>query len=111
VEDRELLELAAKAAGRKYDVSRDTPSGWALAKACEAPDGDLVEDQVWRPLTCDGDALQLAVKLELDIRHTPGSTHVFRHQTHLSSEHHGLAIVRCRKAIVRAAAEIGRAMP
>lgn len=61
--DRELLELAAKAAGRKYNVSRDTPSGWLLATSREAPDGDVVEINIWRPLTDDGDAMGLAVKL------------------------------------------------
>lgn len=101
MEDRELLELAGKSAG----ITVKFLPAWGGGTA------SFGDGHYWNPLTNDADALQLAVKLELDIRHTPGSTHVFRHQTHLSSEHHGQAIVRCRKAIVRAAAEIGRAMP
>jgi len=50
--DKELLELAAKAAGIKhnkgdYANGLDTRKGW------------------WNPLTDDGDALRLAVKLGL----------------------------------------------
>lgn len=49
--DRELLELAAKAAGY-----------WNYTYNCyEGPVS-------WNPLTNDGDALRLAVKLKMDIR-------------------------------------------
>jgi hypothetical protein len=56
--DRELLELAAKAAGYK-------PHGWN-----EEINRLLVEDEEgpdlpWNPLRDDGDALRLAVKLKL----------------------------------------------
>ena len=47
--DRELLEAAARAAGMPWDQ-------WVI-------DGD----DSWNPLTDDGDALRLAVKLCLDI--------------------------------------------
>ena len=53
--DHELLELAAKAAGEelKYDsFGGDNPDR---------------EYNYWNPLTDDGDALRLAVKLQLDI--------------------------------------------
>ena len=52
--DRELLELAAKAAG------------WNIS---ETPFGQWRRDEKywWDPLTDDGDALRLAVKLRLDI--------------------------------------------
>ena len=43
--DKTLLEMAAKAAG--------FPAGWVL--------------QGWNPLTDDGDALRLAVNLNIDI--------------------------------------------
>ena len=49
--DRELLELAAKAAGIKTSLHKETDSLWI--------DGP----RVWNPLTDDGDALRLAVKL------------------------------------------------
>jgi hypothetical protein len=57
VTDRELLELAAKAAGIRinywvYDNDDDSPSV-------------LESGGIWNPLTDDGDALRLAVKLGL----------------------------------------------
>ena len=54
--DRELLELAAKAAGYQY------------AKF----GGYIVVDGIpgnWNPLTDDGDALRLAVKCRIEIHH------------------------------------------
>ena len=54
--DRELLELAAKAAGYEYAKHG----------------GYIVVDGIpgnWNPLTDDGDALRLAVKLRLSIDH------------------------------------------
>ncbi|WP_312388103.1 hypothetical protein [Stutzerimonas nitrititolerans] len=92
--DRELLELAAKAAGLKL-IPFET-----------APLLDEEGQPHWNPLTDDGDALRLVVGLELDIRQTPGTTSVFRHQTHLASEHHGDPAERTRLAIVRAAADV-----
>ena len=67
--DRELLELAATAVG--YDISHSmnterlmlTPSVDALLVR---KDGKLVTTG-WNPLTDDGDALRLAVKLKLAI--------------------------------------------
>lgn len=49
--DRELLELAAKAAGIKHNPS--------LSAACRG------ERIWWNPLADDGDALRLAVKLHI----------------------------------------------
>lgn len=97
--DRELLELAAKAAG--YDL--------------------LVRDN-WNPLTDDGDALRLAVRLEILINPYPADSRnrnigrtitCSRLSPTASSFHqdHGAdPMVATRRAIVRAAAEIGRAM-
>lgn len=86
--DRELLELAAKAAGIEV-------SFWSMY-------GGL-EGEVWNPLNDDGDALRLAVKL--DIFATP----VFFH--YRSLERFGRQdaddVTATRRAIVRAAAEIG----
>ena len=58
--DRELLELAAKAAGYAVEPDAHIPSGgiW-LAES----DGD----KPWNPITDDGDALRLAIKLNLTI--------------------------------------------
>ncbi len=58
--DRELLEMAAKAAG--YDVT------W-LKDSQFIHDGD----DWWDPLTDDGDALRLAVKLRMQVSVTTES--------------------------------------
>lgn len=58
--DRELLELAAKAAG--YDVT------W-LKDSQFIHDGD----DWWDPLTDDGDALRMAVKLHMQVSITTES--------------------------------------
>lgn len=70
--DRELLELAAKAAGltlrwgEKYDVGGDTfdCSDMCYIKS-DQPD---VLPNYWNPLDDDGDALRLAVSLGLVVR-------------------------------------------
>ena len=65
--DRELLEAAAKAAGIKIDKSEFNGGG----KGNDGFDitGSAVLDwhnyKTWNPLTDDGDALRLAVKLKL----------------------------------------------
>ncbi|HCF3952681.1 hypothetical protein AAA617_16775 [Pseudomonas aeruginosa] len=106
--DRELLELAARAAGMNIQRSRlDDPlhrdflmngEGVRNPGQCSFP---------WNPLTDDGDALRLAVLLNLEI-HSPQSdpTVMFR-----TAEHDVFYQDTCiRRAIVRAAAEIGKSM-
>ena len=87
--DRELLELAAKAAGY-----------WAAEFNCPAnlPRPD------WNPLTDDGDALRLAVKLDLIV--TIGAARDCDGRLSLDNSDDPYAATR--RAIVRAAAEIGR---
>ena len=103
--DRELLELAAKAAG--FDVSHFDRDKRAMVVF--AIDGDENPDQeYWNPLTDDGDALRLAVKfgltlvVESDIVfcRNQRSDKAFREQ---SNDPYAAT----RRAIVRAAAEIG----
>ena len=55
--DRELLERAANAAG--LTIRYWNPTGWA--------DVGPINDW-WNPLTDDGDALRLAVKLGIELR-------------------------------------------
>jgi hypothetical protein len=101
--DRELLEMAAKAAGMTLQLALGgTERDWAFFSG----------DKEWNPLTDDGDALRLAVKLEIDIgwsrkyvvataeKHVGGPMSEF-----FSGNNREPAI---RRAIVRAAAEIGR---
>jgi hypothetical protein len=102
--DRELLEDAAKAAGY-----------WSAEFNCAAnlPRPD------WNPLTDDGDALRLMVKLELHVICNPVLTDVafireidgekiIESFIQMTSKTDPYAATR--RAIVRAAAEIGRSM-
>jgi hypothetical protein len=91
--DRELLELAAKAA--------DCPGlgVWDEKLGC------LWDGEGWTfdPLNDDGDALRLAVKLELDITFMNCDTLVLN-----VCEGGGDPFAQTRRAITRAAAELGR---
>jgi hypothetical protein len=95
--DREPLELAAKAAGIDYYTRAQ--SG-----------GMLTDNGEWNPLTDDGDALRLAVKLRI------GSIEALRLWASVDCEAANSAYeidpyAATRRAIVRAAAGIGRGMP
>lgn len=111
--DRELLELAAKASGLKIDKSA-TNGGGRLNTGFDCM-GNAVLDwhnsKRWNPLTDDGDALRLAVKLRLDI--TFGRFGIYAGKTLEDTCHRvpSYDSEATRRAIVRAAAEIGRAMP
>ena len=102
--DRKLLELAAKAAG--YEVL-----SW-YGERYTTTDGDRLFP--WNPLVDDGDALRLAVKL--GIEYGFGYSHdesiqrvIVDDKTHVLVENDN-PNAATRRAIVRAAAEIGRAM-
>jgi hypothetical protein len=90
--DRELLELAAKAAGIEVWFD-DNGTPWV--------DGDK---RVWNPLTDDGDALRLAVQINtldlLSVLDNYGDADLYNKDPQAAT----------RRAIVRAAAEIGRSM-
>jgi hypothetical protein len=104
--DRELLELAAKAAGdfttaKYYRVADDLPVVFML------------NDKPWNPLKDDGDALRLAVKLGIKFSIKNGATWLERvigpGQVQWDYEQHdGDPYAATRRAIVRAAAEIGK---
>ena len=107
--DRELLELAAKAAGEYYGEWSDRSNSFRTRYA-----GYWKE---WNPLTDDGDALRLAVKLKLT-PHLYSGTHTYISTDEVNdpegydcSEFWGDdPYAATRRAIVRAAAEIGKAM-
>lgn len=66
--DRELLELAAKAAGLQFVAMDNWPHQdncrfWAHGDFCDC-------GAAWDPLTDDGDAMRLAVRLKINIEHT-----------------------------------------
>lgn len=100
--DRELLELAAKAAGMELRYNKL---------------GELI-DEYWNPLRYDGDAMRLAVKLMIEIDHSPWQQTVdlyyrpyYSQRTfELSEPYNNDPYAATRRAITRAAAEIGRSM-
>ncbi|MEJ5149809.1 hypothetical protein [Comamonas sp. MYb396] len=69
--DRELLELAAKAAGIEitWEHGRDYPERVELFR------GHLANYEPWDPLNLDGDAFRLVAQLGLDIEF--GNEHVW----------------------------------
>lgn len=108
--DRELLELAAKAAGMQLcgyswigeneDDEECEILEAAFVKNC--PEQDVAT--MWNPLTDDGDAFRLMVALRL-WRDDPDICCVERVE-----DHNGDELSATRRAIVRAAAAIGEAM-
>ena len=126
--DRELLELAAKAFGFGKQNPPDNPHCWT---ASEYPKGsgkhgalwnyvghaDTAE--LWNPLSDDGDALRLAVKLNLSIDTNwynsdacwlTDKSIVSSFDSVEEEPHNDDPYAATRRAIVRAAAEIGRRM-
>lgn len=102
--DRELLELAAKAAGIELDW--DVPPGsppWRMS-GTKGTD-DYGPANAWDPLTDDGDALRLAVKLDMDINIESAFGHT--RVNDIYEDHGSDAIAATRRAIVRASAAIG----
>lgn len=95
--DRELLELAAKAAGYTLD--------WIDDKAYYR--NERGGHTQFMPHADDGDALRLAVKLGL---FPSPNFYNFRSLERLAGQDVD-DYTATRRAIVRAAAEIGRAMP
>ena len=86
--NKEMLEYAAKAAG------------------IEGLNFDRVQrDWAWNPLTDDGAALRLAVKLHLPVEA------MIAFVAEREPDWHKDPYAATRRAIVRAAAEIGRQMP
>lgn len=101
--NQEMIKLAAKAAG--YSLTNGS-SGYREF-LCKGG----VE---WNPLEDDGDALRLAVKLRIDVLFSPDSVECI---ANTGSEVEPFGIVKysqcqaadTRRAITRAAAEIGKA--
>lgn len=98
--DKELLMMAAKAAG--YETKEDRHSGEVRIKK-----GDIWP--CWNPLKDDGDALRLAVKLNLLVDNNGPYAECFAPtmKNTVAENHSGDPYAATRRAIVRAAAEIG----
>lgn len=101
--DRELLELAAKTAGI---------NGFLVDSGLNT--GSNAIPIIWNPLTDDGDALRLAVKLRLETEFGSNFVNIGQSQEpgewHLAQESGIDLCSATRRAIVRAAAAIGKAM-
>jgi hypothetical protein len=123
--DRELLELAAKAGGAirfewaeafddyYNDMAGHPTQGLWIHEAVDGL-GSFPFDRIWNPLTDDGDALRLAVKLNMCVTSFADEIMVGciiagdGRNFHEAIDTDPYAATR--SAIVRAAAEIGRAM-
>ena len=102
--DRELLELAAKAAGIEGEIKK-TFGGWLCVMRKNG--------HAWQPMHDDGDALRLAVDLDFDIELTEdaawaGGINSQNHQ--LYEWHRNCKYAATRRAIVGAAASIGASL-
>lgn len=127
--DSELLELAAKAAGievwfPRMNGGKDDDGNRIILTPCHTmtPNGAAE----WNPLADDGDALRLAVKLGISTLPYPIYNETERHsviakqrrrtdmmreanQTEVIEVYGDDSCAATRRAIVRSAAEIGRA--
>lgn len=103
--DKELLTFAAKAAAMPYHAWADNFADMT----------DPKHPKRWNPLADDGDALRLAVSLCMSVTNTRIRSSVlarpdpdFGDWIEASEPHNGDPYAATRRAIVRAAAEIGR---
>ena len=96
--DRELLELAAKAA--QLTLANQKADEVQLEQYCKKAT-KLENGDFWNPLTDDGDAIRLAVKLGIDIA---------KAQVDYWDKDSTDPYAATRRAIVRAAAEIGKSL-
>ncbi|WP_399677221.1 hypothetical protein [Xenophilus sp.] len=107
MDDRQLLEAAARAAGieGRY-FENDNPIHCGIYRA--------EHEYYWNPLISDSEAFRLAVKLNLTVRHymgntcaqtvTPGSLSVYVEETDVDEP-----LTAARRAIVKAAAAMDAA--
>jgi len=118
--DKTLLTLAAKAAGIEYDPARSEPhpvsdAWWGLWLVYHREPTQF-DRRYWNPLRDDGDALRLAVKLGIEIGFGASGRKVWVGQPYrdvqAQEDAAGTYSIQeaTRRAIVRAAAEIGRGM-
>ena len=113
--DRELLELAAKAAG--VEINYSTTNGGGFSNTGFDIVGNAVLDwhngTVWNPLTDDGDALRLAVKLMMSVEISAHEESTYAYagdvpRVYAYEMWRDDKDAATRRAIVRSAAEIGK---
>jgi hypothetical protein len=118
--DRELLELAAKAAGRK--ILQDPHGRFRDCTGAHHSAMNIFSFPLWNPLTDDGDTLRLFLALPWMCLETSdvGVTarergekceRVYFKCTEWLDDHNGDPQAATRRAVTRAAAEIGKGMP
>lgn len=112
--DRQLLELAAKACGGEFSPgttqTRTGPTwnSWAWT----GPEGIVLDKRVTYPLTNDGDAFRLAVKLKMQVIPCDDGVEILIEGIPMADTTACYSPNNClydatRRAIVRAAAAIG----
>jgi hypothetical protein len=113
-QDRELLELAGKAAGIPTRIIGAAPGSYGLYPDTDGVDKFCCVSQ-WNPSKDDGDCARLEAALGLNV--TWCSLHVFAESNdglagwiERYSSHNGDKQAARRMASLRAAAEIGRTM-
>ena len=114
--DKELLELAAKAAGL---TNLTYCPAWKGMAEFDKQGGYYKWETYWNPLRDDSNALLLVVLLDLDIRHEVAPTGVKNVLVGCEERLGGWfkevlgddPLAAIRRAIVRAAAEIGKIVP
>lgn len=113
--DRELIELAAKAAGYCWTNIPERRKAGVIGLWLLDANGVLMHT-CWNPLDDDGAALRLAVKLTLSIEMEDGTGKLTAYTgaygygpgKWAEIEHGADPYAATRRAIVRAAAEIGK---
>lgn len=110
--DRELLERAAKAAGIVGEWTNPMPHAVGNGTVRTGIGGRL-----WNHLTDDGDALRLAVALNLSVMNIKDGEHAFTNVVgsgpkpgnfhDVYEDHNGDSTAATRRAITRAAAAMG----
>lgn len=123
--DKELLDLAAKAAG--FGAPGSGRTIWTLSEYPKRSGrhgalwnyvGNMDAAELWNPLADDGDALRLAVRLNIEFACFDDSQKVNAGVWSEDSKpydcmtpYNGDKQAATRRAIVRAAAEIGKTRP
>lgn len=105
--DRDLLELAAKAAGIKLHI-------WGAKGSENFADMAKPGGTRWNPIADDGDAFRLVIKLKLSVEITGSEDETYEvscgaHWESFFFDEDGAAATR--RVIICAAADIGKSMP
>ena len=101
--DKELLEMAAKAGGVKLAYGRDVTK-------IHPSSVHYLTSPIWNPLTDDRDALRLAVMLEITVEHadqTAWAYGSFGFDFNVDERYGNDPCAATRRAITRYAAEVG----